>query len=1174
MAGKIRGITIELSADATGLMNSLKGINSEIKSTGSQLRDVDRLLKLDPTNTTLLTQKTQLLQEQISNTKEKLDQLKQAQADMDANGVDKNSEQYQALQREIIATEQDLKKLEGTAGSSSAALAKISAVTGEIGEKMENAGKKMSVLSAGIVAFGTAAVKSFESVDEGMDIVIKKTGATGDAAKTLEKNYKNVAKNIVAEFTDIGTALGEVSTRFGLTGTELEDLSEEFLKFADISSMDVNSAVQGVDMALKTFNVDQSEAKNVMGLLSATAQRTGISMDTMLGLLQSSGPTLKEMGLSIGEAIVLMGNFEAAGIDSSTMISKMSKAAAYFNSKGLDMREGLTDLIKRLQNSSTEADATAEAYEIFGSKAGLAFITAAKEGKINLEDLSGSLDEYASVVDNTYEATLDGTDKMKLAWQNVKLGLAEFGSAIGEVLAPIMDKLTGVIQNITEWFSNLSDETKNTIVTIGLVVAAIGPLLVVGGKLMKGISSITAALSKVGTSTGGLIGMVIAAVAALTAGTIALVDQFKEASFKIGPYAEELEKLKTAHEEFVDSMDGAKTTYETTSKATEANAAAAEYLMGKLQGLVAEYDGTATKSEIIAGLVDQLNGLVPGLGLAWDGVTGSLSLTNEELERSIENMRTQAEIAALQQLYTDTLLASYEVQQRYATSTEILTDLTKKYWLTFEQLDWAMQDGQVTADELVECWGGVGLGLFKNQTAAEQLTEAYKEQVYAADDLAESNETIAWTEEMLAEKMGESVIQTNTAASSLAEIYKETFGKDIPQALDDAISKAEYAGIEIPQYIIDGLLDGSIGVKEAVVTITDLLNQSQRAEEAGTETGESYVEATASVVVDERNQVAAAAQVATEELDTSDQAEKLGSETGSSYNEGLASQSGNITGTASNIKDNITGTFADLPGAMNTSGSNTGSELNSGFGGWNHTVSGTVDGMYNLFYLALGQMLPPLMGQWGNLAGERYNTNLKGTSGNLSATVSSLVNTIRNGFSSLPSYLQSIGYQAGSGLYSGLSAWSGALSSLAWNIANSINSAARAALQIRSPSKVMEQIGRFTGEGLEEGLQKSQKGVLGTADSMIGDLIAALKVPGLADSLASTNAVTRATLKEPDQAGGSRADLTRLTGLLVQYLPYLAEDKNIRFDNGTWAGVLAPAINEELEGIRVRSDRG
>lgn len=101
MATKIRGITIELSADATGVLEAVKSVNSEITATGRELKGVERLLKLDPSNTELLEQKTKLLKEQIENTNTKLEELKKAEEDMKANGVDENSSQYQALQREI-----------------------------------------------------------------------------------------------------------------------------------------------------------------------------------------------------------------------------------------------------------------------------------------------------------------------------------------------------------------------------------------------------------------------------------------------------------------------------------------------------------------------------------------------------------------------------------------------------------------------------------------------------------------------------------------------------------------------------------------------------------------------------------------------------------------------------------------------------------------------------------------------------------------------------------------------------------------------------------------------------------------------------------------------------------------------------------------------------------------
>ena len=104
MAGRIKGITVEIGGDTTGLEKALKGVNATIKSTQSELRDVNKLLKLDPSNTELLTQKQKLLKDAISSTKEKLDTLKTAQEQAKAqmeNG-DLGRDKYDALQREII----------------------------------------------------------------------------------------------------------------------------------------------------------------------------------------------------------------------------------------------------------------------------------------------------------------------------------------------------------------------------------------------------------------------------------------------------------------------------------------------------------------------------------------------------------------------------------------------------------------------------------------------------------------------------------------------------------------------------------------------------------------------------------------------------------------------------------------------------------------------------------------------------------------------------------------------------------------------------------------------------------------------------------------------------------------------------------------------------------------
>ena len=173
MASRIQGITVEIGGDTTKLSSALSGVNKEIKNTQSQLKDVEKLLKLDPTNTELLAQKQRLLGDAIKETKDKLDTLKTAasQANEQLQKGDITQEQYDGLQREIEETEQKLKSLEEQAAKTNTTLLKIDEVGGklkDVGDKVSGVGKALMPVSAGVTALGTAAVKMTSDFDSGM----------------------------------------------------------------------------------------------------------------------------------------------------------------------------------------------------------------------------------------------------------------------------------------------------------------------------------------------------------------------------------------------------------------------------------------------------------------------------------------------------------------------------------------------------------------------------------------------------------------------------------------------------------------------------------------------------------------------------------------------------------------------------------------------------------------------------------------------------------------------------------------------------------------------------------------------------------------------------------------------------------------------------------------------
>ena len=1136
-SSKIRGITIELSADASGVIDAVNDIGKQIKSTKTQLKEVDSLLKFDPTNTELLEQKTELLKKQIGQTKEKLDALKAAQADMDANGVDQNSEQYQALQREIIATEQQLKTLENTAGSGSATLAQISAVTGEWGDKLTDAGKKLSVVSAGLVAFGTAAVKAFNEVDEGADIVVKKTGATGEAADALQEAYTNVAQSIVADFTDIGTAIGEVSTRFGLTGTELEDLSTTFLKFAEINDIDVQTAVEGVDQALKTFNVDGSEANDFMGLLTATSQATGISMGELLTNLQQYGPTLKEMGLDLDDAVVLMGNFEEAGIDSSDMLSKLQKAASYYNEQGLSMEEGLADLITRLQDSSTEADATAEAYELFGKRGGLAFVTAAKEGKLSIGDLETSMDEYSTVVDDTYQATLDGTDSMALAWQNLQLALAAVGEAIGETLAPAMEKITEVIQEFTDWFSSLDDSTQSTIVTIGLIVAAIGPLLLILGKVMTGISNITSALSTMGTSATGPIGLAILAIAALVTGTLELSNALHNAWLESSPFTEALSDIETANTNLATAIANTRKAYEDTTSSTEANAAAAKGLYDHLEDLIEAYDGTEASQEEIQATVNSLNQLVPGLGLSWDKVTNSLSLTNDEILANIEAMEAQAKATALQDMYVEALKNQYEAQQTLNDAITNAKSIMSEYGLDIETVLGLLNTSLNPLDQLTEYLMLNGQGFGTSKEKAREAAQALIDYFDASDNVKDATEEVTWVEGLLADAFIEAAGAADETGDAMEDVADDT--KDAVDEIGDYAPEAAEATKKISKAIGDEMDTVPVKFGEVGKVASSNLSGSMLNEKKSVVTSAQTI-----------TSAGIAAMVQT-----------------------LADGQPDVETAVGNVETGAEGAMDPLKDNMSDTGDTSAKNLDSSFGAWAATVERTVTKMYNLFQNIIGHALVNDMTVWGDKIGSAFNSGVQGSTSGIGSIADRISSGIRSGFAGLPDYLRGVGYNAGEGLYDGLASWGGSLNQLARSIANSVSSTLRNVLQIRSPSKVMEQIGMYTGEGIEVGLEKSAAGIYSAVNAIAGGITSGIPTQ-IPVELSGINAAQSITAEREAMQAAPSAELLSIVSLLSSYMPYLAEQQNIVLDDGTLAGHMAPKMNVALQELSTRAARG
>lgn len=533
MADKIRGITVELSADTAKLSKGLKDANSSINSTQKELKDVNKLLKFDPKNSDLLKQKQDLLKTSISSVKDKLEQEKNILQQLKAEdgGTGKNAEAMRALERDIASTNSELKKLQeqykefGSVAKQQ--IENASKSLQEAGGKMSDAGASLTKnVTTPILAVGAAATASFETIDKGMDIIVSKTGATGDQLEELQEIAKSVYGQMPSSIEDVGSAVGEVNTRFMYTGDLLEETAIQFLKFAKLNNTDVSSSIDNVQKAMDAWSIGADGLNNLLDVLNWEGQRTGVSMETLTSGLVNNAPLFKELNLSVDQAADLLATFEVSGFDSSTMLNGLSKAMKNGASEGLSLQESLDKVQEQMLNASTDAEGLKIAYELFG-KSGDKVYQAVKDGIIDFNDLAYSVEGADGVLNNvatTFENTQDPSDKMAQKMHQVQTAFAEVGEKLEESILPLAENLADAIVAILDAWNNLDPGIQTMIITFVGLVAALGPVLSIIGTIV----TITGALGVSFAALAGPIGIAVVAIALLVGVIIGIVTHFDE----------------------------------------------------------------------------------------------------------------------------------------------------------------------------------------------------------------------------------------------------------------------------------------------------------------------------------------------------------------------------------------------------------------------------------------------------------------------------------------------------------------------------------------------------------------------------------------------------------------------------------------------------------------------
>lgn len=639
-----------------------------------------------------------------------------------------------------------------------------------------------------------AAMNAAKELDKGYDTIAKKTGKTGEELEELKGIANDVYGSMAEDMSDVGAAVGEVSTRLGLSGDELRETSELFLKFAHINDVDVSTSIDSVQKALAAFGLTAQDTERILNVMTAAGQDSGVGMNELSSALVKNAGALTELGLTAEQAIMFIGRLEKSGVDSETALSGMSRALKNATKQGIPLNQALENLEDTILDETDGVDGLTTAYDLFG-KSGDKIYNALKTGSISFKNLTGDVKDYADVVENTYKATISPWDETKVALNNLKTVGSELAGMALQTLVPAIQKVTNVIKGITEWFQKLSPTAQKV---VGVITALAAGAAILGPKIMTVVQTMsmfkaaslasaaaqaaqTAATAAQTTATVGAtaaqdalnasmwanpVTWLIAGIAALTAALVVFGGDANEAYTKVADLHDEVRAASDAFEENRSAIqDEQADVKRLTDRVKELN---------KKEKL-----NTAEKTEMAAA-VQKLNGLMPDLNLQIDNETGKLKGNTEALEKNF-----------------DAALALYNLQKNQ----ERMTSALETYTAQREAANKAEQERnalQAQYDAAVANYkeGDIAqsIELAKLKGALDESTKAWADATTAAavaeneyNALIGETEELSEAQEEAAKSVGETADAVHEATNRIQ--YEQTvydgFAKSVIQAYED-----------------------------------------------------------------------------------------------------------------------------------------------------------------------------------------------------------------------------------------------------------------------------------------------------------------------------------------------------------------------------------------------------
>lgn len=630
MAAKnIKGITVEIGGDVQPLSQALKDVNQKTKDLASELRIVDKLLKLDPSNTTLLAQKQTLLNKEIGQTEEKLGILKKAYDNTTPEEV--GEEAFRELERQIIASEQKLGGLKSELDSVSQGAEETGEAAQKIGEGAEKSSEGVKKLSAGAVA-------AFAAIGAAIVATVKKLGSfmtdSVEASRELRMDLSKLEQNAIQ------------------AGLGMDDINGYLDEFVGLTN-ETDSSVEALSNLLATGFKGEGLSEAVEAISGAVIRFPDtLKIESLADSLQETIAT----GKATGQFAELL---DRVGVSADAFSEELSKCSTQAQRQERVLqtlaKTGLANVSKQYKAANGEMMAYSTAqlkYERAVASLGKAMQPVMAKWK---DALAGIAEQMAKLASST-------------KFQSMANKLAETLSNLIENVAPkIVDVINFVIDNSDIILSFIAA------ITAGLAAKKITETIT---GVVAGVKALIPALTGATAAQNGLNAAMSAnVIAAVVAGITALIGVVKHFINTASIMSDEAKAMQEDTEALIDSTKESADAYKSATGEIEAQASVARDLVGEMERVKNSSLSAAAKEKELAAISGQLKGIYPELTDEIDAYASGVEQGADNILKYIDAI--EAQLKAERKMERIRKLKEEEIDLEIQRA-EVLDSLSKK----------------------------------------------------------------------------------------------------------------------------------------------------------------------------------------------------------------------------------------------------------------------------------------------------------------------------------------------------------------------------------------------------------------------------------------------------------------------------------------------------------------